>query len=328
MVQRAKFSAQKAYPSDLVVLGFKALAPTPAQGEAIQLGAVRLDRRTLKETASYSSLIRPSHPEAVEAKALRGSGIDPEELRAAPAPEEVMAAFEKEIFSGGEAISRARHRMIIALSEACAGTALLGALLERSGHDRGRYGERTLDIATLCLNAQGVMGLRMPGGSLDLDAQLAAFGLPRPAVRDALEEARLEAEVIRRYQQLGVERQRAYEVAALDPELLALVQDIEGRPNIKTALRDFIQQRTAAAGAPPRTLRERMLRFLARSKAARGGAAGKGAAAAGPGAKGAGPGARGAGAAGGPAAPSGGPRQPPRRVRRRRPPESGPEPRV
>jgi DNA polymerase III epsilon subunit-like protein len=270
MVRRAKFTAQKAYPSDLVVLGFRSFGGDPEVQDAVQLGAVRLDRRTLEETASYSSLIRPTVPEAVDARSLRGTGINPAELADAPGPEEVLDGFEKAIFSGGEALSRARHRMIIVLQNSFSGFALLSGLLERCGRERTRYGERTLDLGSLSLQAQGVMGLKMPSGSLDLDTQLAAFGLPRPTMRDALEEARQEAEVLRRYQRMGVERERAYEIAALDPDLLALVRDVEGRPKIKSALQEFIQQRTGAGGAPPRNWRERLLRFAMRRRGARG----------------------------------------------------------
>lgn len=308
MVRRAKFGSNRAYPSDLVVLAFRVAARQPEQYGPLQLGAVRLDRRTLEETASYESLIQPAGDGAFpDAAALRGTGLEVEALREAADPEEVLDGFEGAIFSGGEALSRARHRMILAAVDTCQAMVLLGGLLERSGRERNRYGERALDISSLYLYAQGIMGLKAPGSSLDLDAQLAAFGMARPAVRGALAEARLEAALIRLYQQLGVERDRAFEVASLDPDLLALVQDVEGRPDIKRSLRSFIQERTAASTAPPRTLRERLLRFAARGRAAR---------------------AAGGKAAGGTterAAPPG-PR-PPRRVRRH-PPQPGSEHRM
>lgn len=315
MVRRAKFGSNRAYPSDLVVLAFKLAGRDPEKYGPLQFGAVRLDRRTLEETASYEALIRPGgDSEFPDAAALRGTGVDAEALRAAADPAEVLDGFEGAIFSGGEALSRARHRMILAAADTCAALDLLGRLLERAGRERNRYGERALDLSSLFLHDQGTMGLKAPGGSVDLDTQLAAFGMGRPPVRDPLAEARLAAELIRHYQRLGVERDRAYEVAALDPDLLALVQDLEGRPQIKRALRDFIQERTAASTAPPRTLRERLLRFAMRGKAARrraGGGEGVGAGEA-----------RGGGGAAG--AGGAGPR-PPRRVRRH-PPGPGPGP--
>lgn len=269
MVQRAKFATQKAYPSDLVVLGLRSMGGSAEGREVVELGAVRLDRRTLEEMSSYSSLVRPRAPEVVNAKALRGSGIESGALAEAPEPKAVLGEFEKAIFSGGEAISRGRHRMILVLPDSCTGYALLGDLLERSGWERGRYGERVLDPGSIYLYVQGITGLKTSGSSLDLDAQLATFGLARPAVRDALEEARLTAEVLRRYQRIGVERERAYEVASLDPELLALVRDVEGRPKIKNALPELIEKRTGASGAQPRTWRERLARLALRGRAER-----------------------------------------------------------
>jgi DNA polymerase III epsilon subunit-like protein len=316
MVRRARFSTQKSYPAEIIVLGSRVMQRAGEADEPVQLGAVRLDRRTLEETASFGSFIQPDNIDEVEGRSLRGTGINLDELRSAPAPDEVMNDFEEAIFSSGESRPRSRDRVILAAADICLALNSLGRLLERAGLDRDRYGVLTLDLGSVGLQAQGVMGLRSPSRANDLDTQLAAFGLPRPAKRDALEEARLTAEVLRRYQQIGTERERAYEVAALDPELLKLVRDIEGRPDIKVALRDFIQQRTGA----PRTLRERLFRFLTRRRE-------KGtesAAAPGPSAPQAGP----LRPEGGPGGPRSGTRQLTGRAARRRAAGSRQEPRV
>jgi DNA polymerase III epsilon subunit-like protein len=319
MVQRAKFSTQKSYPAEIVVLGSRALQRTGEAGSPVQLGAVRLDRRTLEETASFTSLIRPENIDEVEGKSLRGTGISLDQLRDAPAPDEVVDGFEEAIFSSGESRPRSRDRVLLAAADSCTALGHLQRLLERAGMDRGRYGDLTLDLGSLALQAQGVMGLRTPSRSNDLDTQLAAFGLPRPAKRDALEEARLTAEVFRRYQQIGTERERAFEVAALDPDLLALVRDIEGKPNIKVALQEFIQQRSGE----PRTLRERLLRFVTRRRAK---AEAKAAGSATPGPAPTQPATP--RREGGPGGPRSGTRQLTGRAARRRAAESGHEPRV
>lgn len=258
MARRAKFSGHKAYPADIVVLDF-----TVADSAPVQMGAVRLDRRSLKETAAFHSLIQPPEGEQHDTRALRGTGLDPEELARAPVPRAVLDDFEKTLLSGAEG----GRKVILAMQDAAITQSALASLLEAGGREPNRYGERTLELKSIAHFAQGTMGLRV-GGAPTLDAEAEALGVARPAARGALLSARFGAEVLRAFHQLGLERQRGYEVAALDPELLALVRDIEGRPNVQLALREFVKARTAAGGGGRPTLRERLPRLFRPKKEA------------------------------------------------------------
>src|SRR5688500_15190099 len=83
------------FPRDLILLDYETTGTSVLRGhEPIQVGAVRLDRRTLDEVAWFSSFIRPMHPDRAEQSAFEVNGVLLHDLSAAPQPAEVVLGFE------------------------------------------------------------------------------------------------------------------------------------------------------------------------------------------------------------------------------------------
>src|SRR5579875_2643089 len=79
----------RALPASYIAFDCETSGLDPDTDEIIQLAAVRFENGQV--AAEWSSLVRPKNP--VSAGILRLTGLDPQELQAAPEPAEVLPAF-------------------------------------------------------------------------------------------------------------------------------------------------------------------------------------------------------------------------------------------
>lgn len=236
------------FPKDVLIIDFETTGIVPGYHDPIQIAAVRLNKLTLEEVASFESKIKPMRPQNATLEALKVSGRTMEDLeelvRTAPTPAEVLKAFEMAIFGKYTPPDKKAFYsfdVVLAGQNVKFDIGFLNALLEENGYSRDRYGYHDIDTMTLCFVAQGTMGFKTEKGRLNLDAQAQAFGIPRGAEHDALEDVRVTAEVFRRYVRGIQKAHNAYLwVKENKEEVMAVMKVREEKEEVANDLRDRV----------------------------------------------------------------------------------------
>lgn len=226
------------YPQHLVILDYETLGLDEQVHEPIEIGAVLLDKDSLEEKASFYSKMKPQRPEAASPFALKvhgyglAEGRDPvdvlrEQFADAPEAIDVMYAFEEAMFGDRfDRLSSEERRMYrIAGQNTKFDFAFAREIYRKAGLDPNRLPYHTLDLQDICFYLAGIGSIQLEGNSTSLDPQVAMFNIPRSEHHNALEDCRLVAEVLRRYHQIGLERERAHQLISRNPALLMLLQD-------------------------------------------------------------------------------------------------------
>jgi DNA polymerase III alpha subunit (gram-positive type) len=81
---------------DLLILDIEATGTDVTKHEIIQLAAILLDKKTLKEKAQFSSYIKPRHWKNRMPAAMEVNGITWEQLKKAPSMRSVLQKFTKQ----------------------------------------------------------------------------------------------------------------------------------------------------------------------------------------------------------------------------------------
>lgn len=184
------------FARDLLLIDYETTGTSVLAGhEPVQLGAVRLDRETLAETASFVSLVRPLAPERADPEAMAIHGIPLERLAGAPDAAAVVRGLEAAVFIERER-ARPWRTVFLAAHNATFDRAFHELLLERAGLDPDRHGHRWYDTWTAALALGDALALDLPS-SASLDALCRRFAIPRDEPHDALADARATGAVLR-----------------------------------------------------------------------------------------------------------------------------------
>jgi len=174
------------FPKDLVVVDIETSGSDPYTHVPIQIGAVLLDRKTLEEKKSFTSYIHQDAHFPVEQWALKKIEIDYNAIAQAPTQQEVAERF----------VQTFGFDVTIAAWVVAFDVAFLSQLLKSVGMQWGReYDHHALDLFTLAWKYFLEQGSETIPQSEEV---FQYFGLPPRGFHDALEDCRLEAEVLRR----------------------------------------------------------------------------------------------------------------------------------
>jgi DNA polymerase III epsilon subunit-like protein len=178
------------FDRDLLVFDVETTGVNPREHQIVSIGALLLDRTTLDPLKSMSTLVQLT-PEAfarADPRAMQIHGLTLSQLEAAPTPAEVVARFLDTFGTG----------FYFCGWNVCFDTQFLRALFEQAGRlqDFDTFPYHRLDLWSL-LELAWLRGLlQAPPGSLSIACGL--FGIPRPSVHDAMEDARVSVLVLRK----------------------------------------------------------------------------------------------------------------------------------
>ncbi len=174
---------KKGFAKDILVIDFESTGLDPADHDPTQLGAILLDKITLKEKKHYSSYIAADLTKA-SSEALKVSGMTPDKLKGAPDAREVIKEF----------ISEFGTDVFLASWNSILDRGLLDKMLRAIGQDIFIYDYHYLDIWPICYMHLARNG---QGDKIRGDATFAAIGLAPRDSHDALEDCRYAAEALR-----------------------------------------------------------------------------------------------------------------------------------
>ncbi len=83
------------FNKDLLLIDIESTGADYSKYEMIQLAAVLLDKKTLREKKSFASYVRPENWRRQEAEAMAVNGITWEQVKNAPSLKNVLTTFEK-----------------------------------------------------------------------------------------------------------------------------------------------------------------------------------------------------------------------------------------
>lgn len=178
------------FDRDLLVFDVETTGINPRVHQIVSIGALLIDRTTLDTVKSMSTLVQLT-PEAfaqASPTAMQIHGLTLGQLEAAPTPAEVVTQF----------LDTFGADFYFCGWNVCFDTQFLRALFDQAGHlpDFDALPYHRLDLWGL-LQLAWLRGVILaPPDSLSIACGL--FGIPRPSVHDAMEDARVTALILRK----------------------------------------------------------------------------------------------------------------------------------
>ncbi len=173
----------KGFAKDILLIDFESTGIDPVEHEPTQLGAILLDKETLKEKDSYFTFIAADLSIASQ-EALDISGISAKDLKGAPSQEKVIKEF---LDTFGNDVFLSSWNSIL-------DRGLLDKMLRKVGKTIFEYDYHYLDVWPICYMYLARTG---QGDKLRGEATFNALGLPPRGNHDALEDCRYAAEALR-----------------------------------------------------------------------------------------------------------------------------------
>ncbi len=182
------------FPKDLLIIDIETSGSDPYTHVPLQIGAVLLDRVTLAEKKSFVSYIHQEEHFPIEQWALKKIQIDYNAIAQAPRIEEVTERF----------VATFGTDVIVAAWVVAFDVAFFSQLLKSIGFQWGReYSHHALDLFTLTWAHLMQKGWKeIP----DSETVFQHFGLPARGFHDALEDCRLEANVLRKIMEVEADQ--------------------------------------------------------------------------------------------------------------------------
>jgi len=172
------------FHKDILLIDFETTGDDPANSEPIEIGAVLLDRATLAEKDYFDSLIF-SDLKNVMPEAVKLWQLDVGKIKTAPKLAEVgkqfMAKFGFEVL-----VSSWVQRL---------DRSMLNKMVAAAGENPEKYDYHVLDLWPL---AYAYLVKRGYAGSIRSDEMFAQFGVPQRGKHEALQDCRIEAEILRK----------------------------------------------------------------------------------------------------------------------------------
>jgi DNA polymerase-3 subunit epsilon len=174
----------------LLVFDVETTGADPRVHQIVAFGAVLVDGATLEEMRSMSTLVQPTRSalEQADPRAMTIHGLTPDRLADAPSPVEVvtqfLTTFGTDFYFCGWNI--------------CFDTQFLAALFQQAGRyeNFGTFQYHKLDLWSLLEFAWVWSLIPSPPESLSTVSKL--FGIQRAELHDALDDARISAEILRK----------------------------------------------------------------------------------------------------------------------------------
>jgi|SRR3989338_4342077 len=178
------------FSKDLLIIDLETTGLDLDKHEIIQIAAVLLDRKTLKEKASFSSFVKPKDWDKRDPEAMAVNKISFSALKGAPTLAQVVKKFNKE-FKASEVIT-ANYGGILDFT-------FLRAAYKKNGL-RYPFDYHVFNIWPLCYsyiaqNGKFTSKKKFPGFGLE---DLAKKFKLSAQTHNALDDCRLEAEVLRK----------------------------------------------------------------------------------------------------------------------------------
>lgn len=174
-----------AFLKDILLIDFESTGYDPVNSDPVEIGALLLDKQTLAEKASYSSLIYSDLKKITPGSAEMWN-FKAENVKAAPKIEAV----------GKEFIAKFGFDLIVASWVQRLDRGMLNKLAAAAGEAPEKYDYHMLDlwpVAYIHLAKSGNYS-----GAMDSDSMFSAFGFPTRDKHGALEDCRIEAEIFRK----------------------------------------------------------------------------------------------------------------------------------
>lgn len=178
------------FDRNLLVCDVETTGANPRVHQIVSIGALLLDRTTLDEVTSMTTLVQLA-PEALahaDPKSMQIHGLSIRQLGAAPTPIEVVTRF----------LDNFGANFYFCGWNICFDTQFLGALFEQAGRrldfDTLRF--HKLDLWSL-LEVAWLRGV-FPVPPESLSRVCRVFGIERQHVHDSLEDARITAKILRK----------------------------------------------------------------------------------------------------------------------------------
>jgi|SRR5579872_695026 len=172
------------FPKDILLIDFETTGYGADVSEPIEIGALLLDQNTLREKDSFNSLIYSELKNITPGSAEMWK-IDQAEIKSAPKLQLVGKQFIEK-FGFNVLVSGWVQRL---------DRSMLNKMVLAAGENPEKYDYHYLDlwpIAYLHLVKRGYQG------GLDSDSIFKEFGVPLRGKHDALEDCRIEAEILRK----------------------------------------------------------------------------------------------------------------------------------
>ncbi len=173
------------FAKDILLIDFETTNILPEKAKPVQLAAVLLDKDDLTEKDSFSSFIKQDLSDATS-QALKVNGITPEKLLSAPSQNEVINQFIKKFGSNVLLASWVQY-----IDRGMLYKMLEDAKLDPNTYDYYHY----LDLWPL--SYQYLIKKKYTGG-FGSDEMFEAFEIPLRKTHDALEDCRIEANILRK----------------------------------------------------------------------------------------------------------------------------------
>ena len=170
------------FPKDLVIVDFEFSHRDLEKAKPLQIGALRLDSKTLAEKDSFVSYIYQDLSDALPA-CLQKNGINPEKLAGAPSEAEVAMKF----------VEQFGKDFIFCSWVAEADRALFRKLMISAGINPSEFDYHVYDLWPVVYTYLLGRGYE---GSMRSDEMFEAFGLSERGEHDALEDCRYAASVL------------------------------------------------------------------------------------------------------------------------------------
>ncbi len=174
------------FAKDILLIDFEATTGKPDLAEPTQLAGVLLDKDTLEEKDSFVSYIA-ANLRGVDPKIMAISGITESDLKGAPSAIEVAKIF----------LDKFGDDVLLASWVEYLDRRLLIKMFKKAGLEY-KYDHHYIDLWPL---AYVELVKQNYQGGLNSEAVFQAYGLPKRNHHDALQDCRLEAEVLRKIMQ-------------------------------------------------------------------------------------------------------------------------------
>jgi DNA polymerase III epsilon subunit-like protein len=173
----------KGFIKDILLIDFESTGIDPVVHEPTQLGAILLDKETLKEKDNYLTFIAADLSKASQ-EALDISGISAKDLEGAPTQDKVIKEF----------LEKFGTDVFLSSWNSVLDRGLLDKMLRKVGKTIFEYDYHYLDVWPICYMYLARTG---QGDKIRGNATFDALGLPPRNAHDALEDCRYAAEALR-----------------------------------------------------------------------------------------------------------------------------------
>lgn len=179
------------FKKDLLLIDLEATGLDAARHEIIQIAAILLDKKTLKEKEVFSSYVKPSKWAGRDLESMKVNGIALAQLKGAPDLKKVLGSFNK-LFNP-KTVILSYYGGLLDMDFLRAAYKKIGLMWEFDYHYLNLWG-----VFYSFLAAKNRLNNKKKFAGFSLEDLMKRFKIKSKSRHDALEDCRIEAEVLRR----------------------------------------------------------------------------------------------------------------------------------